>query len=464
MCTTKANILVFPGICQRILRIYLISAALSHCHLSHIQVDKHTMGSKEEYKGKFERAIQPYFHHLPDEEQIFIFEKSFIFGMTHQEVRKLVDMARDLNMWEEGTLQSCWPCELPENLQGKRLRHHILDFLEEKHSNLKKSLKDYSKFSKQKLNYPEKVNFLPTDERDQVLGTCPVASEKTLCCNLQTLDSIRNCGFDCAYCSIQTFNNNNEVLVDENLNEKLARLSLAKDKLYHIGTGQSSDSLMWGNKSGTLDALLDFARQNSNVILELKSKSNNIAYLLKNDLPKNLICTWTLNPQTIIDHEEHLTASLDDRIDAAKAIRDKGGKVGFHFHPIIFYKGWEEDYRRITHKLLEEFAPEEVVLVSLGTVTYTKKVVNEIRDRNFHSKMLQMELVEAEGKLSYPDKIKIQLFKTIYESFSPWHGHVFFYLCMENRRFWDPVFGFEYESNRDFEQAMTTAYYSKLGN
>ena len=70
----------------------------------------------------------------------------------------------------------------------------------------------------------------------------------------------------------------------EKLTIKLRKLKLDPNKSYHIGTGQSSDSLMWGNKEGVLDALFEFARLNSNVILEFKTKSNNIRYFnsLKN--------------------------------------------------------------------------------------------------------------------------------------------------------------------------------------
>ena len=39
---------------------------------------------------------------------------------------------------------------------------------------------------------------------------------------------------------------------------KLKNLNLEQNKTYHIGTGQSSDSLMWGNREGILDALFEF--------------------------------------------------------------------------------------------------------------------------------------------------------------------------------------------------------------
>ncbi len=149
-----------------------------------------------------------------------------------------------------------------------------------------------------------------------IIGDCPVASPKTRCCNLKTLDSVISCGHDCSYCSIQSFYTGGKVQFDTHLKEKLAELSFDPSKRYHIGTGQSSDSLMWGNRGNSLDYLTEFAKKNKNVILEFKTKSKNVEWLLQNDIPRNVIVTWSLNPQEIIDNEEHLTASLEERLRA----------------------------------------------------------------------------------------------------------------------------------------------------
>ena len=294
------------------------------------------------------------------------------------------------------------------------------------------------------------------------LGRCPVASERTRCCNLMTLDAVEKCGFDCSYCSIQSFYHGNKVTFDENFAEKLARLDLDTAQTYHIGTGQSSDSLMWGNHQGVLDALSAFAKANPNVILELKTKSRNIQWLLENDYPPNIICTWSLNPQTIIDHEEHLTASLRQRISAAGQIAAKGRVVGFHFHPIVYYDGWHDAYREICAEITSRFSADSVALVSLGTLTFTRSVMKTIRKRPLSSKILQMPMEEIAGKFSYPLELKLEMFKTVYQALTPWHQRVFFYLCMEAQSLWSPVFGHEYETNADLETAMKEAYFEKI--
>ena len=66
------------------------------------------------------------------------------------------------------------------------------------------------------------------------------------------------------------------------------------------------------------------------------------------------------------------------------------------------------------------------------------------------------------SKLSYPEAIKLELFRFSYQSLEPWHTHVFFYLCMENPSLWKPVFGFDYPSNDAFEAAMKASYMDKI--
>jgi DNA repair photolyase len=401
---------------------------------------------------------------LTREEQKFLTESAETFQLSFQDIKTLIEISRDLSTWDEGTLKDYWIIPEDRNLKGKQLKQEIVNNIKENWNRLKSDLKDYSSFHAATDSSGLKINYVETDDENIILGSCPVASEKTRCCNLQTLDVVNNCGFDCTYCSIQSFFDNNRVYFQNNLKEKLNRLQLDPDKRYHIGTGQSSDSLMWGNRDGILDLLSDFARKNPNVLLELKTKSKNISWFLENEIPENIIITWSLNTETIISNEEHLTATLEERLNSARKIADRGITTGFHFHPIIQYKGWRQEYTEITDTIQKMFKPEEVALISLGTLTFIKPVIKKIRDRDLKSKILQMPLEDAGGKGSYPLETKLDLFKTVYDSFGEeWRNEVFFYLCMEDESLWKPVFGRTYKDNSIFENDMINSYFTKAG-
>ena len=407
------------------------------------------------YLDKFNNSVKhTVFLKLPDISQKFIQDKSISLKFSFSEIKQIVAIARDLDMWGEQSIIEIFP-----NHNQKKV---VFTRLKKVYEEIRSKPNSYENFELKNIPQEQKFNFKTEPKDGFGLGLCPVASEKTRCCNLLTLDAVESCGFDCSYCSIQSFYNQNTITFDSGFKDKLLNLNLDKNKTYHIGTGQASDSLMFGNREGVLDALFEFARQNPNVILEFKTKSDNIKYFLENEVPNNILCTWSLNTPTIIQNEEHLAASLDKRIDAARKMADKGVKVGFHFHPIVEYENYLSEYKEVYDRLISEFKAQEVALVSFGTLTFIKPVIKQLRDREFRSKITQMPFEDASGKSSYPDDIKVEMFKHAYESFKPWHKEVFFYLCMEEHQMWAKTFGYQYATNNDFEHAMLSSYAKTL--
>ncbi len=402
-----------------------------------------------------------YFKKLNENTQTFLFNTARKYRLSLQEYRLLRDYSVDLDMWREISISDIWTRfanqEIGEpQLARKRIFNKIRDF----YNQLEKEPKAYPKSPLKAPPNTRKVVDLETETA--VFGLCPVYSDKTVCCNLYTIDAAQGCGFGCSYCSIQSFYSDGKVSVDKKLAEKLNAIDLDPNKTYHIGSGQSSDSLLWGNKNGVLDAQLDFARNNSNIILELKTKSKNIRYFKTADTPHNLVVSWSISTPTIIANEEHLTATFDERIQSARAIADLGIGVAFHFHPMVHYQGWDKDYASVIKTLMENFTPEEIAFISFGTLTFTKPAIRSIREHGHESKILQMPKEDAVGKLSYPWDIKQSMFKLAWDSFSTWQDSVFFYLCMEDESLWTHVFGRCYTDNQEFERAFFSQVSEKL--
>lgn len=420
-----------------------------------MQIDNH------KYKEKFESAIRgTIFDKLSSHEQDILQELSFQYRLTFQEIRKLIEYSIDLNMWGEGSLESWWKENvLNRNMHKKIVFKKLDEFILYKRKELKRYPKD--DLEKPNKNKGKKVSIEKTDKK--IYGMCPVASEKTVCCNLRNIDVVENCAFGCSYCTIQSFYNRS-FRFDESFSEKLKNIPIDQTRRYHYCTGQSSDSLVWGNKNGVLDDLVHFARLHPNVVLEFKTKSKNIGYFLKNEIPKNIICSWSLNTNTIVDNEEHFTAKVNDRIRAARQLANRGIQVAFHFHPIIYYEGWEEEYEYLSRQIVDTFSPKEVSFLSLGTLTFIKPVIKKIRESGIKTKILRMEFAkDPHGKLTYPDSIKIQLFNTILSFFNEWREDVFLYLCMEKREIWEQTsIGQLFNSNEEFENAIIQACFEKM--
>ena len=398
---------------------------------------------------------------LSDKNKLFLETISSKYKFSYQELRQLSVISADFSMWKSKSVKDCI-VEIESEKSTNLHKKDILKILVSRWNDLKNSKTQYESQNSKARERPAPRKVTVSDSQNEVFGMCPVASEKTVCCNLMTIDAVQGCSLGCSYCSIQTFYTDGKISIDKNLAEKLSKIPLDPNKNYHIGSGQSSDSLAIGNREGVLDAQLEFARKNSNIILEFKTKSSNIDHLVRTDIPKNVFVSWSLNPQLFIDNEEHGTASLDQRISSARRLSDKGVLIGFHFHPIVYYENYEKDYSDVVRKVMATFEPSEIAMISMGTLTFIKPAIQKLRSTGLSSKVLQIPMADAVGKSSYTREIKAEIFNHVYSAFHHWHDRVFFYLCMEESSVWESVFGKYYSSNTEFENALFESVHSKM--
>ena len=379
---------------------------------------------------------------------------------TQSQKLEAVKEEADLVQWKEESFCLSYKRE-KENKDGREGDRYI-KALRKYMSTLRESETDYSGFFPEVRKNP-KIKAL-TEDQKLVLSRCPcpVDGEKTRCCKIRTLDAVMQCAFGCSYCSIQAFYNENEIKIVSNLEEKLNNLEITDD-VWHIGTGQASDSLLLGDDYGTLSALSSFAEKHPDIVIELKSKSKRDVF--SHPWPKNMVFTWSLNAPTIIEKEEHFTASLIERLEDAEKARDNGNLVGFHIHPMFYFKGWEDEYKYVVDEITSRFSPSDILMIGIGTLTFTKAVIKRLREMGAESKVLEMELVDAAGKYSYPLDKKEKMFRHIYSSFpKEYKDNIFFYLCMEDPSLWMKCLGREYSCDKDFEMDMKRFYLSKINS
>lgn len=401
----------------------------------------------------------PLWDRLPAAERDHLRALGTRYRLTFQEGRALVELACDLHLWREPPLRERWArleegagTGAPDRARKKRL----LSALDAEITTLRREPTDYSRSPEPGSSPPAAREVAREAMVDPAapagIGDCPVASERTVCCRLRTIDAVESCAYDCSYCTIQTFYGAG-ARIDGRLHERLDALDLDPDRFYHFGSGQSSDSLLWGNRGGILDAQLAFAAKWPRILVELKTKSARVEPLLDREVPPNVVCSWSLNTEEVARHEERLAPSVARRLDAARRAADSGIRVAFHLHPIVHHVGWEAAYSCLACRVLERFRPEEVLFVSLGSVTFIRPVLRQIRERGEPTRIHQMELApDPHGKLSYPHDLKVRLFRSVHEALRPWHGRVFMYLCMEAAQVWRDVFGRVYDTNLEFER------------
>jgi spore photoproduct lyase len=144
------------------------------------------------------------FQSLDNHLQGFITTTGESYRLTFQSWQQLTEMAIDFEMWVEPSIVKQWRKIEAKHLSGNgNKKKIILNELKQLWLSLKAAPAVYNSDTPHVSSIVRKVknNTLQND----VFGVCPVASEKTVCCNLLTIDAVQGCSLGCSYCSIQHF-------------------------------------------------------------------------------------------------------------------------------------------------------------------------------------------------------------------------------------------------------------------
>ncbi|MGA1863690.1 MAG: SPL family radical SAM protein [bacterium] len=283
-----------------------------------------------------------------------------------------------------------------------------------------------------------------TRNKGKFLKPCP-GTKEYLCCQYRFLNVGLNCPIECTYCILQVYLNTSALVIFVNHEDMFTELEseIRQDSsLIRIGTGELTDSLALDPLTGLNPLLIDFFSRQRQGFLELKTKSDHIEHLLELDHHGQTIISWSLNPQLIIDEEEGLAAPLEARVKAAKKCQERGYKIGFHFDPIILYKGWETEYESVIDMLFSEISPGSITWISLGCFRFIPPLKKIIRKKYPKSPIIYDEFIPGmDKKMRYPQPVRIKIYSALSRWIRKRAPEAFIYLCMESPEVWQEAIG-----------------------
>ncbi len=308
-----------------------------------------------------------------------------------------------------------------------------------KHQNVSVEFADDIKASKSDFRPGE---LIVAEQKSSFIKRCP-GTPKYRCCDYYVLNLGIGCDIDCTYCYLHHYMNTPHIAyanIDKLIDELKSFCASKPGKIIRLGSGEFIDSLDFEKIGGFNNRFIPELSKIENLLFEIKTKRANIDELLQLEHNGRVVISFSLNSFEVAEKEESLADSVSDRLMAAKKCQDNGYKIGFHFDPLIYYKGWEQGYKEVVDKLFEHVKPESIAWISLGALRFNKALKPIIQKKFPKSRIIYEEMVPGlDGKLRYFISIRKNMFATLMSNICAYSPEVPVYLCMEGKELAEEV-------------------------
>lgn len=171
------------------------------------------------------------------------------------------------------------------------------------------------------------------------------------------------CPYSCVYCYLAYIYRKYGAFIKININydkmfKQINKITSSNSHKICFNFGETLDSFALDHITNLSTMLVPLFKNFNNAYLMMLTKSSNISNLLNLKPNPQVVVSWSLNHQIIIDKYEIGTASLNERINAAKQCQKYGYRIRFRIDPGIIYDNWKTDYASVMKQTLTSTEPE----------------------------------------------------------------------------------------------------------
>lgn len=251
------------------------------------------------------------------------------------------------------------------------------------------------------------------------------------------------CPYYCTYCYLAYVYREYLPFIKLNINydkmcDEIRNLADGDWDAISFNMGEMQDSLALDHVSRLTSRLVPLFSRLSHGYLMLLTKSSNIDGLLGLTPNRQTVVSWSLNTPPMIDLFEPGTASLAQRIDAARRCQAHGYRLRLRIDPGILYPGWQRDYAELLRQSLTILDPENVTLGMLRLLPGHFSLARQAYGSR-GEKLRNMGLGEpaSDGKYRYPPERRIEFYRFLTDVIRDYRGPVPTSLCRETAYVWD---------------------------
>lgn len=281
--------------------------------------------------------------------------------------------------------------------------------------------------------------------RGRFLRSCP-GTRFHHCCGYRIVHIGENCPLSCSYCILQAYFQDRVLKVWANQEDLFAELEQAfrenKNRRWRLGTGEFTDSLTLEPLTGYSRDLAGFLNGYPQARLELKSKVVDLTWMDQVKRQESILPAWSMNAPSIQAAEEAGSATLEQRLRAARTCAQAGFRVCLHFDPIIPFRGWEQEYSRTVEMIADHLRPGQVAYISLGSLRFMPELKTRIAANHPKTRYIHEEFITGlDGKQRLLRPIRAAQLRHVAGRLLG-AGFSGLYLCMESEEVWQSVFGY----------------------
>jgi len=258
------------------------------------------------------------------------------------------------------------------------------------------------------------------------------------------------CPYYCTYCYLAFVYRKYAPFIKININydtmfKQIRRTLQGCQGKVSFNMGEMLDSLALDHVTNLSTMLIPFFSGYSRGFLMLLTKSSNIDNLLTIEPNDHTIVSWSLNSDEIIKTHELGTASLDERIRAAKLCQDHGYRIRLRIDPGILYLNWEAGYADLIRKTLTVIESENITLGMLRLLPGHFHLAIQAYGSKAR-KLFSHNFVKgaSDGKLRYQPEQRIEFYNFLIDTIRSFNKNVSISLCRETSEIWN-IFKDQYE-------------------
>jgi len=246
------------------------------------------------------------------------------------------------------------------------------------------------------------------------------------------------CPYYCTYCYLAFIYRKYAPYIKININydtmfRQIRKVLADSSGKICFNMGEMLDSLALDHITNLTTMLIPFFSDFSNAYLMLLTKSSNIDNLLALKPNQQTVVSWSLNPSEIITRLEQGTASLNQRIEAAKTCQNHGYRTRFRIDPGILYTNWRSGYSDLLQKTLTVTEPENITIGMLRLLPgHLGLAVNAYGQCANMFRNCGLVKGASDGKLRYPPAKRIEFYRFLIDVIRSFNKKVPISLCRES--------------------------------